>query len=237
MTKREYIESVVRAIKDEEEAMMVKLILCIDRAHDHKTSEAAMDLIIEMHKLFPDIIKGVDLCANPNVGTFNEDLFAKARENGLKVTLHCGEVKNDEEVLRMLKFKPDRIGHATCLHPDYGGSKEIWELFSSLKIPTECCLTSNVMCGTSQGYEKHQAVEWIKQDLPFSLNTDDKGVFSTTLSKEYFYAVQDLKLAKHRLLNCVHETLKHSFASDEEKAQLSTAFSHWIEQHQAFLTS
>jgi len=82
------------------------------------------------------------------------------------VTVHLAEIPNDREVesflsngwipsnillcVQITKFREnsissDRIGHGTCLHPKYGGSKESWEKFLSLKakIPVEICISSN----------------------------------------------------------------------------------------------
>lgn len=135
MSKKQYIEIIVRAIKDDCNNIIVKLILSIDRRHGVKESEQALDLIIEMKNNYPDVIVGIDLSGNPNIGTFDESLFARARHNHLKVTLHCGEVKNEEETLRMLQFKPDRIGHGTCLHPNANGSEELWQCYLESPIP------------------------------------------------------------------------------------------------------
>ena len=83
----------------------------------------------------------------------------RASENGLKVTAHFAEVPNEPEVEFLLKnqgdFIPDRFGHVTCIHPDFnGGSEKLWELFKSLKVPSELCLTSNVLCKSVESYDK-----------------------------------------------------------------------------------
>lgn len=135
MSKEEYIEAVVTAIRQSDLDIMVKLILSIDRSHDAETSRQSLSIITRMKETYPDIIKGVDLCGNPAIGRFDTELFTYAKNNGLKTTVHCGEVKNDEEVLKILSFKPDRIGHATFLHPSYGGSQTIWDLYNLVKIP------------------------------------------------------------------------------------------------------
>lgn len=135
MSKEQYIESVIKAILNCDSNIIVKLLCSIDRRHPLKSSEESLDLIIKMKEKYPDVIKGVDLSGNPSAGCFPEELFKKAKDHGLFVTLHCGEVKNNEEVLQMLRFHPDRLGHCTYLHPNYGGSETNWDLYKSLNLP------------------------------------------------------------------------------------------------------
>lgn len=135
MTMEEYVETVVKAIQDNKLNIIVKLLLSIDRRYQLPASDNVMNLIIKMKNKYPDIIKGVDLSGNPNVGIFNSELFKKAKESGLSLSLHCGEVKNDKEVEEMLFLNPDRIGHATCIHPKYEGSEELWNLYCQKLIP------------------------------------------------------------------------------------------------------
>jgi hypothetical protein len=42
--------------------------------------------------------------------------------------------------------------------------------FENCFIVSECCLTSNVVCGTAKNYETHHLQEWIKNALPFTLS-------------------------------------------------------------------
>lgn len=136
MSKEEYIESVVNAILNcESNDIIVKLLCSIDRRHSLESSEESLDVIIKMKEKYPNIIRGIDLSGNPSIGCFPEKLFRKARSNGLFVTLHCAEVANDAEVLKMLKFHPDRLGHCTYLHPSYGGSESNWNLYRRLNLP------------------------------------------------------------------------------------------------------
>lgn len=135
MTKQEYIKTVVEAIENNKKDIKVKLLLSIDRRHDFKTSEEALNIIIEMKKKYPGIIRGIDLCGNPHEGSFYEDIFIKAKQSGLFIALHCSEIKNNEETYKMLQCAPDRLGHCTYLNPKYGGSEINWNLYKQLKIP------------------------------------------------------------------------------------------------------
>ncbi|KAF5297888.1 hypothetical protein FQA39_LY11873 [Lamprigera yunnana] len=226
MSKREYVETIIKAISDQS-FITVKLLLSINRSHALEEIQETMGLILEMYNIYPHIIKGVDFSGNPNLGTFPEQLFIKAREAGLKITLHCAEVVNNEEVYQMLKFKPDRIGHGTFINPRYGGCNKNWQLYCSNKIPLECCLTSNVLCNTVKSYAEHHMQEWMKNNLPFTINTDDKGVFDTTLSNEYFYAAKYLNMSKESMFNCSIVAINSSFADEEEKLKLKTYLMKW----------
>lgn len=70
-----------------------------------------------MAKEYPDIICGVDFSGSPTNGNFNDfkPILEKARENGLKLALHCGEVENPIEISDMLQFGMNRLGHGTFI--------------------------------------------------------------------------------------------------------------------------
>ncbi|KAB0803688.1 hypothetical protein PPYR_00658 [Photinus pyralis] len=226
MSRKEYIEAVIKAITDQN-LVVVKLLLSINRTHSLDESNESLETILEMHKLYPNIIKGLDLSGSPYSGHFYKDMFERARQQKLKITLHCAEIVNNEEVNTILQFKPDRIGHGTTLHTKYGGSQTNWELYNNLKIPLECCLTSNVLSGTVKSFKEHHVAEWIKHELPFSINTDDKGIFSTNLSNEYYLMGEAFNLSKEYIFNCNYKAIDYSFASDEEKEQIKGILTQW----------
>ncbi|KAK9877446.1 hypothetical protein WA026_018556 [Henosepilachna vigintioctopunctata] len=230
MTAESYVEAVVKAIQDNTYDILVKLILSINRQHSPELSKNNLDVILKLKEKYPNIIRGIDLSGDPHKGNFEDlkILFETARKNGLRTTLHCGEVKNDEEVSQILEFRPDRIGHAPFLHPNYGGCSKNWNLLRMLKIPTEICLTSNIISGTTKSYELHHIKEWIKHDLPFSLNTDDKGVFHTDLSQEFERALKYLHIKNEQILEISSNSVNHSFATQEEKNKLQEKLKEWV---------
>ncbi|XP_017775223.1 PREDICTED: adenosine deaminase-like protein [Nicrophorus vespilloides] len=225
MSKQEYVETVVAAILDNKNDMIVKLLLSIDRRHDLDASNEVLELILRMHAKYPEIIKGVDLCGNPNEGTFPLQIFQKARRGGLKITLHCGEVDNEQEILEMLKFSPDRIGHGTFIR---GNS---FSMYKEHRIPLEICLTSNIVCGTVVSYEQHHVREWLKEKFPFSISTDDKGVFCSNLSNEYYLASKHFGLNEDDLYAITRNAVDHSFGSEVEKEILGRNIDSWWRKH------
>ena len=57
------------------------------------------------------------------------------------------------------------------------------------------------------------------------LQTDDKGVFCTSLSKEYMLAADWLNLSREQIWDLSYNAINHIFASDKMKEELHKKFS------------
>lgn len=82
------------------------------------SAEENLALVLKLAQSNADIIKGMDLSGDPKFGAFNEykDLLEQARQSGLKLALHCGEINNEDEIAEMLAFGMSRLGHGTCIN-------------------------------------------------------------------------------------------------------------------------
>lgn len=96
----------------------MKLLPSIDRAQGTKDIEKTVNVILSLAKKYPNIIKGIDFSGNPEMNSFSdfEEWLEIMHGNNLKLAIHCGEVENDKEIIEMLKFGIDRIGHGTFIH-------------------------------------------------------------------------------------------------------------------------
>ncbi|PRQ28501.1 putative adenosine deaminase [Rosa chinensis] len=196
----------------------VRLLLSIDR---RGTTEAAMEtvnLALEMRDLG---VVGIDLSGNPIVGDWSTYLPALkfAREQGLYITLHCGEVPNPKEVRSMLDFLPQRIGHACCFE------EAEWEKLKSSSIPVEICLTSNIRTNTIPSLDIHHFADLYSAKHPLVLCTDDSGVFSTSLSNEYNLAASAFGLGRREIFQLTRNAVEFIFAGDGVKRELKEIFS------------
>lgn len=179
----------------------VRLLLSIDR---RETTEAAMEtvkLALQMRDLG---VVGIDLSGNPIVGEWMTFFPALkfAREQGLYITLHCGE----------------RIGHACCFE------EEEWKRLKSLNIPVEICLTSNIRTNSVHSIEVHHFADLYNSKHPLVICTDDSGVFSTSLSKEYNLAASAFGLGRRELFQLAQNAIEYIFADDEVKRELKEIF-------------
>ncbi|XP_075972675.1 adenosine deaminase-like protein [Anticarsia gemmatalis] len=221
MTKVSYIETIIQTIQKSSRhlTMITRLIVSINRNSTCSEIDEITNLAIQYYKNYPDIVVGLEISGDPTVGSFQTFVPAlnKARAAGLKISLHCGEVCNPQEVMDMLKFKPDRIGHGICIHPNYGGTDETWAKLCELKIPVEVCLTSNVNTKSSPDYDSHHFKHLYEAEIPVIICTDDKGVFSTSLSQEYRICAETFNLTPSKLARLSLNACQYIFADDTRK--------------------
>jgi adenosine deaminase len=195
----------------------VRLLLSIDRRESTESAMETAKLALEMRHLG---VAGIDLSGNPVVGDWATFLPALqfAKEGGLSITLHCGEVPNKEEIQAMLDFLPGRIGHACCF------GEEEWRKLESSKIPVEICLTSNILTESISSIDLHHFADLHKAKHPMVLCTDDSGVFSTSLSDEYALASSTFGLGRSKMFQLAQSAIEFVFAGDAVKAELREIF-------------
>lgn len=229
MTKTQYIQAIIDTILEiptfisPNKSIVVKLLISVNRREGRAEAKENIAEAVSACAAYPDVVVGVDLSGNPSCGKVEEDLlplFREARVSGLKVALHCAEVPNEDEVEAILKFQADRLGHGTCIHPSHGGSDKLWNLFLQCRTPLEVCPTSNLKCQTVESYDKHHIRLLLPIEYPFVISTDDKGVFSTTLSEEFRVVAETFNLSKIDLCNFTQRAIDVSFATSNEKKLL-----------------
>lgn len=199
--------------------IVVRLLLSIDR---RETTAAAMETVLLALETRHLGVVGIDLSGNPVVGEWITYLPALkfAREQGLHITLHCGEVPNSKEEIRdMLNFLPQRIGHAIFL------DEEEWKQLKSYNIPVEICLTSNLRTFSVPSLDVHHFVDLYNAKHPVVLCTDDTGVFSTSLSNEYRIAASTFGLGKKEMFELSKNSVEFVFADNGVKEELRNIFS------------
>lgn len=60
-------------------------------------------------------------------------------------------------------------------------------------VPIEICPTSNLITLGHDSYDDHPFLsQWLAVDYPISINTDDRGIFNTSLTLELLRVKDDL---------------------------------------------
>ncbi|XP_070541995.1 N6-Methyl-AMP deaminase-like isoform X2 [Ptychodera flava] len=234
MTKRSYIETVLAGIRQCEEDgldIIVRFLLSIDRRVSLEVAMEIVKLAEEYKESSGGIVLGVDLSGDPAVdATKLIPALLKARDAGLKVAVHLAEVPKMPDDEALIRLQPDRAGHLTFLHPDVGGNQHLVSLVQEYQIPLELCLTSNVMCKTVPTYDNHHFKFWYDSQHPVTIATDDKGVFLTSLSKEYLIAADAFQLNREELWKLSYQSINFIFEDDNTKEKLREV---WHQHRQA----
>ena len=107
--------------------------------------------------------------------------FDFAKDSGLGITTHAGEIRGADSVDEAIKLGVTRIGHGvrSC------ESEETIINLSKGNILLEVCPGSNIALGLYPSLDDHPINFLFNKDLPISISTDDPPFFSTSLSKEY----------------------------------------------------
>uniref|UniRef100_A0A0C9RAC4 Adal-a protein n=1 Tax=Fopius arisanus TaxID=64838 RepID=A0A0C9RAC4_9HYME len=181
MTKEEYIEAIIKAIeacKCKTPGILVKLLISVNRKEGFTNAEENIKLAVKYHRQYPMIIVGIDLSGDPTEGEAYINLLQNCRDEGLKIAAHCAEVPNEEEVVDILNFKPDRLGHCTNIHPNLKGTQKIYRMLLDSRIPVELCLTSNLKCKTVASITEHQFPYFYKEKHPVCISVSTRKYFN-----------------------------------------------------------
>jgi adenosine deaminase/aminodeoxyfutalosine deaminase len=109
------------------------------------------------------------------------DVFAYARDGGLRLVCHAGETAGPESVWAALAIGAERIGHGIAAAKDAA-------LMARLReddVPLEVCISSNVSTGAVASLDMHPVRELHQAGVPITIHTDDPAFFQTTLTREY----------------------------------------------------
>mmetsp|Transcript_3990 Transcript_3990/g.5011 ORF Transcript_3990/g.5011 Transcript_3990/m.5011 type:complete len:252 (+) Transcript_3990:1403-2158(+) len=107
MNEKEYLETVLDTIAkcetEERLPIMVRILVSVNRALGVDAARANVELACKYHKM-TGIVVGIDFSGNPTKGVFSDfvPILLQARNQGLKITVHCAEVDDPQEVKQII---------------------------------------------------------------------------------------------------------------------------------------
>ena len=161
-------------------------------------------------------IVGIDLADSEEIYPIREFVkpVMKAREAGLKVTIHSGENTPASAVVDTIKkVSPDRIGHGIHVIEDMAAV----ELVKARDITLEVNPWSNYLTNSVPRIEEHPLKKLFDLGVKVTINSDDPEVLETNLNNEYRIAHEDLGMSLKDIAVCNRFAVEASFLPKEKK--------------------
>ncbi len=142
------------------------------------------------------------------------DVYAYAREQGLRVTAHAGESCGPESITAALDtLGAERMGHALTACRD----RELLARLVERQVPLEICLTSNLRTGCCPSLAEHPLKHYVELGALVTLNSDDPSMFGTSLAREYQLAQETFGFTAAQLRALAANSFRASFLDDGRK--------------------
>ncbi|QIL90562.1 adenosine deaminase family protein [Microbulbifer harenosus] len=146
---------------------------------------------------------------------------------GIPLAIHAGEVDEPNHHVRdTLLLGASRIGHGVNLISD----PDTMLLMRNSDYLVEINLISNLLLDYVDDYSQHPFPEYLRMGIPVALSTDDRGMWDSNMTDEYFVAVKEFNLSWEELTSLARNSLQHSFADDETKRALLQDYETRLEQ-------
>ena len=148
------------------------------------------------------------------------ELYAEARQAGLRLTAHAGESAGPESIWAAINIGAERIGHGlTAVH-----DTELMGILAERQIPVEMCITSNLRTSCCAGIAEHPVRRYFDAGLMVTLNSDDPAMFGSDLEDEYALAANDFGFTNEHLRELAANSIEASFLPAEQKVKILREF-------------
>ena len=175
-------------------------------------------------------VVGFDL-AGPEQGHPPDNHLAAcrlARESGLGLTIHAGEHAGPESIWRAVaRCGAQRVGHGARLIEDCivedGEIVEVGSLARSLRdqrTPLEISITSNLHTKIAHTASEHPVGPLVRAGFAVTLNTDNRLMSSTRMSRELALAHESAGISLAELGDITEETIRAGFGDWDARSRL-----------------
>jgi adenosine deaminase len=156
------------------------------------------------------------------------DAFHYIQRENFNITVHAGEGYGKESIWQAIQYcGAHRIGHGTRLIDDIavadGKAVKLGDLAQYVldkRIPLEICLISNVHTGATPSIEQHPFRILYQEKFRVTLNTDNRLMSNTTMTKEFEAAAETFGLGIDDFEKISINAMKSAFLPYDQRIDL-----------------
>lgn len=144
------------------------------------------------------------------------DLFKEAKSLGMPYTIHSGECGSVQNIKIALELGAKRVGHGIALIKDPSLMKDVKKSHLGLEL----CPTSNYQTRAISPNDTYPLRAFLDAGLLATVNTDNRTVSDTTMTKELKLCKDKLNINKEDFITIYKNSVEISFADDNIKNNL-----------------
>src|SRR5215475_1073878 len=156
------------------------------------------------------------------------DAFHYIQRENFNITIHAGEGFGKESIWQAIQYcGAHRIGHGTRLIDDIaiadGKAVKLGDLAQYVldkRIPLEICLLSNVHTGATPSLEQHPFKILYQEKFRVTLNTDNRLMSDTTMTREFEAANETFGLGVDDFEKITINAMKSAFLPYGQRCDL-----------------
>lgn len=149
---------------------------------------------------------------------------------GISLAIHAGEEDQpDHHVRDSLLLGAKRIGHGVNLIED----PQTMLLMRDNHFLVEINLISNLLLEYVPDFAHHPFPEYLRIGIPVALSTDDRGMWDSNLTDEFYVAVTNFNLSWHEIVTLGRNSIQYAFVDAVTKQKLLKEYEQRIARFEA----
>ncbi|MFH1212726.1 MAG: adenosine deaminase [Candidatus Neomarinimicrobiota bacterium] len=218
MTTMESVDAVLKGLKQAEQDFKIRtgIIICGIRSISPEVSYRLAELAVAFKNRG---VVGFDLAGVEEnfPAKDHREAFNLILQNNINTTLHAGESFGPESIHQAVHYcGAHRIGHGVRLKED----GDLLNYINDHRIALEMCLTSNVHTGSVKNFESHPFKFYYEYGLRVTLNTDNRLISNTNLTKEFMLTHQYFNFGIREFKEIIIGGLKSAFLPHRTRTEL-----------------
>ena len=212
------VEAVLRGLRTAKRELGIRygLILCGIRSMSAESSIRMAELCVAFKNRG---VVGFDLAGSEvnNPAKQHRQAFQLVIDNNINCTAHAGEAFGPDSIAQAIhKCGAHRIGHGTRLVEN----GDLLNYVNDHRVPLEVCVSSNLQTKAAQSWEEHPVDFFVDYGLRVTINTDNRLITDTTVSKEIWLCHKHYGWTLTQIKDIIIAGFKSSFMPYREKVDL-----------------